>query len=130
MQSHKVEECMSCDIEILNNNQPPTEATALRDPEPLNAPLLPDSQSCPASLSASCVPAQGYCPQSATLPGEGLAPRQIADIENKSYFSLMVGDVSDSKEVTHSEVTSSSFEFMDCLQEPNIVVCGYISSDT
>lgn len=130
VQSHKAEECMSCDIEILNTNPPPTEETTPRDPEPLNAPLLPDSQSCPPSSSASCMPPQGYCPQSAALPGEELLPLHITCVDNKSYFYSMVGDSSEPQEGTNSEVTSPSLELTASLQTSNIVVYGYISNNT
>ncbi|XP_022621028.1 leukemia inhibitory factor receptor-like isoform X3 [Seriola dumerili] len=126
VQSHKVEECISCDIEILNTRPLLTEATTLRDPEPLNTLCSPGSQSSPSSLSE---PHKGYCPQSAELLSERPAPQQITCITNKSYFHTTVEDFSEPQEVTNSEIKSTS-EPSDCLQESCSVVSGYISNDT
>nr|XP_020449371.1 leukemia inhibitory factor receptor-like isoform X2 [Monopterus albus]XP_020449372.1 leukemia inhibitory factor receptor-like isoform X2 [Monopterus albus] len=67
VQSHKVEDCISCDIEILDTHPPLNETTTLTDPEPLTAP--PPS---PSSLSSTschfpvCHPKQSTA-QSATM---------------------------------------------------------------
>ncbi|GLD54248.1 leukemia inhibitory factor receptor-like isoform X1 [Lates japonicus] len=129
VQPHKVEECISCDIEILNTHPPLNESTTRRDPEPLNMPPSPCSQFSAPSLSPTCVPLQDYCPQSAPLLFEGPAPQQITCITNKSYFNSTVGYLFQPQEVAFSEI-KPSFEPPDCLQESCSVVYGYISSDT
>ncbi|XP_071339602.1 leukemia inhibitory factor receptor isoform X2 [Trachinotus anak] len=128
VQSQKVEECVSCDIEILNSRSDLNEATTLRDPEPPSRPPSPGSQSSRSSSSASCVQPQGYCPQSATLLWEGPAFQQITCILNKNYFQPMVEDFFEPQDVTLSDI-NSSFDPSECLQESSCVIYGYVSTD-
>ncbi|XP_040010243.1 leukemia inhibitory factor receptor isoform X2 [Xiphias gladius] len=129
MQSRNVEECISCDIEILNTCPQVNETTTLSRPEPLNTPPSPGSQSSTSSLSPSRVPLQDYCQHSAMLLCEGPAPQQMACISNKNYFYSLLEENSEPKEVTATEI-KSSFEPSDCAQESYSVTYGYISSDT
>uniref|UniRef100_A0A3Q2QCQ8 Leukemia inhibitory factor receptor-like n=1 Tax=Fundulus heteroclitus TaxID=8078 RepID=A0A3Q2QCQ8_FUNHE len=65
LQSQKVEECISCDIEVLNIKPLWHESSTLMDPE--CADPMCSTGSLP-SLAPSSVPIQtGYCPQSAVL---------------------------------------------------------------
>ncbi|XP_040898493.1 oncostatin-M-specific receptor subunit beta isoform X2 [Toxotes jaculatrix] len=130
VQPHKVEECISCDIEIINTHPPLNHTATLRDPGPLNTPPSPTSLSSFSSLSPFCLPVQDYRPQLVTLLCEGLALPQITHITNKTYFHSKVEDFSEpQEEVTFSEI-KSSFEPSDCLQESCSVIYGYVSSDT
>ncbi|XP_029366774.1 oncostatin-M-specific receptor subunit beta isoform X2 [Echeneis naucrates] len=81
----EVDECISCDIEILNAWLPLSEAPTLGDPEPPSVRSTPGSQSSLFPASASDAPPQDYCPQSATLLGEVAAARTTC-ITNKSYL--------------------------------------------
>ncbi|XP_026177146.1 oncostatin-M-specific receptor subunit beta [Mastacembelus armatus] len=109
---HKVEDCISCDIEILDTHPPLNEAI---------------NQA--SSMALSCAPLQAdYRPQSAVLLCTTPALQQIKCIANRSYFDPMAGDVSE-PQVTFSEI-KSSFEPSDCLQESCSIICDYISSDT
>lgn len=126
--SHKLEECISCDIEILNTRPPLNETTTLRDPEPVSELPSPASQPFTPSLSPSSVSFQAdYCPQSATLLCDKEAGQQTTCIINKSYFHSMVDSVSGPQQVT-SEIKLSIEP--DDLQESCSVVYGYIYSDT
>ncbi|XP_070761070.1 leukemia inhibitory factor receptor [Enoplosus armatus] len=116
LQSQKLEECSSCNIEILNTRPPLTETTTLRDPEPLNT--SPASQSSPSTLPLSRVTLQAdYCPQSTTVLWYRPALQQIQCMTNKTYFHTMEED---------SEVN----EINARLQESCSVMYGYISNDT
>lgn len=127
LQSQKVEECRSCDIEILSTRPPPNETTTLRDPEALNTLPSPGSLASPSTLSLSRVPLQaGYCPQMVMLLWDGPALQQIEGITNKTYFHTTEEDLSEAQQVIFSEVN----ELSESLQESCSVTYGYISKDT
>lgn len=127
MQSQKVEECSSCNIEILNNRPPLNETTARSDPEPRNTVPSPGSQSSPSTLPLSCVLLHtDYCPQSVTVLWGRPALQQTACITNKTYFQTMeMGDWSEAQ-VMLNETSAPS----ESLQESCSVIYGYISNDT
>ncbi|XP_062272715.1 oncostatin-M-specific receptor subunit beta [Scomber scombrus] len=126
LQSQKVEECISCDIEILNT-RPPLNKTTRKDPELLNTPCSSASQCSTSSFSPSCEPLQAdYYPQSATLLWETQA--QITCIANKTYLNITEKDWSEPQQVASSEITS--FDPSECLQESCSVIYGYISNET
>ncbi|XP_029295925.1 leukemia inhibitory factor receptor [Cottoperca gobio] len=117
LQSQKMAECISCDIEILTSTPLLNETTALRDPEPPNAPPCPGSQSSPSTMSLSSVPLQqDYVPQSVTA-----FPQQITCITNDSYFHTREEDLSEIK---------SSVEPPESLTESCSVTHGYIPNNT
>ncbi|XP_067377365.1 leukemia inhibitory factor receptor isoform X1 [Channa argus] len=122
--SENVEECISCDIEIINSL---SDTASLRDPEPMNALSFPVSHS-PFSPSWMSLKAD-YCPQSATLLSDKADVGQVTFITNKSYIPSVVECVFEPQEVMLSE-TKSSFEPSDCPEESCIIECGYISKDT
>ncbi|XP_074495372.1 leukemia inhibitory factor receptor isoform X2 [Sebastes fasciatus] len=127
LQAQKVEECISCDIEILNTKPPVAETTKLRDPEPLSTLPSPGSQSAPSASSPSCVPLlqSDYCPQSVTVFWDRPALQQVTCITNKTYLHTVKEDLS---EAQVNEIKSSS-EPSESLQEPFSVIYGYIAND-
>ncbi|XP_042276180.1 oncostatin-M-specific receptor subunit beta [Thunnus maccoyii] len=128
LQTQRVEECISCDIEILNIRPPLNQTTTLRDPELLNTPSSV-FQSSPSSLSPSCEPLHSdYCPQSATVFWDTQTLQEITYIANKTYFHTMKEDLSEPQQDESSEITS--FEPSECLQESCCVIYGYISNET
>ncbi|KAM7391310.1 hypothetical protein PAMP_022010 [Pampus punctatissimus] len=124
LQSQSVEECVSCDIEILNI-KPLLNENTLRDPELLNTPSLAAFQ----SLSPSCEPLQVcYFPQSATDLCGTETFQQTIYTENKTYFGTMEEDFSESQQVASSEITSSEPSELS-LQECSVIY-GYIINET
>ncbi|KAM4576175.1 leukemia inhibitory factor receptor isoform 2-T2 [Odontesthes bonariensis] len=125
LQSQKVEECISCDIEILNIRPLLSEKTSVRDAEltkTLCSPCFPSSIS---SKSPTCVPLQvDYHPQSAILLWDRPTPEQMICVTNKSYLRPVVENHSEPQEATISG-KSFSFEPSECA-----VIHGYISDDT
>lgn len=127
LQLQTVEECVICDIEILNVRLPLTKMSTLTDPELQNAPPTSASPSSVSSRSPACVPLiSHYCPQSsAELP-------QISDFQkptsviNKSYFHTMEEDFFEPQQVTFSDITI--VKASDCLQASCSVTEGYISN--
>ncbi|XP_023814694.1 leukemia inhibitory factor receptor isoform X2 [Oryzias latipes] len=86
LSSQRIEECISCEIEILNVG---ASATA-RKPDFTNDLCSPGTHSSPSSTSASCISVQrGYCPQSAVVLVEKPTCLQMACVINKSYFSTI-----------------------------------------
>uniref|UniRef100_A0A8C7ZYH8 Fibronectin type-III domain-containing protein n=1 Tax=Oryzias sinensis TaxID=183150 RepID=A0A8C7ZYH8_9TELE len=84
--SQRIDECISCEIEILNVG---ASATA-RKPDFTNDLCSPGTHSSPSSTSASCISVQrGYCPQSAVVLVEKPTCLQMACVINKSYFSTI-----------------------------------------
>ncbi|KAM4745889.1 leukemia inhibitory factor receptor [Anableps anableps] len=121
LQSQKEEECISCDIEVLNIKPLWHESTTLSYPEHTNTMCSPASQS---SLLPSCDPLQtGYRPQSAVLLCEIPTHQQIMCVTNKSYLS----PIPESLEAEFSEIRSS-LEASVCLQGSCAAVYGYISN--
>ncbi|XP_047236405.1 leukemia inhibitory factor receptor isoform X3 [Girardinichthys multiradiatus] len=101
LQSHKVEECIGCDIEVMHIKPLWHESTILRTPEHTNTMCSPAFQ---PSLPPSCVPLQtGYCPQSTVLLCERPIHQQIMCIANKSYLSM----IAEPQEVEFTEIRSS-----------------------
>lgn len=126
--SPKVEECICCDIEILNTSPPQAEAATLRGPGPVNTLPSAGSQSSASSSAPSCVAAQAdYCPQSAMLLCKGPPVQQVMCFTNKSYFPFSVEDVSKQQEVTLGEIKSRLKLSED---ESCIVEYGYISNNS
>lgn len=102
MQSQRVDECSSCDIEILSDGLPQSTLPS------------PGSQSCPP-LQAE------YCPQSVTVM---LRDREaLLCVTNKAYFQTAEEDLA---QVRLSDV----YEPSESLQESGSVEYGYISNDT
>ncbi|XP_026198886.1 oncostatin-M-specific receptor subunit beta [Anabas testudineus] len=101
--SHKPDECISCDIEILNTSPPLNQTSTLKDPEPTNKLPSPDSQSYAPSSSPS---SGSYCPQSAALLYHRAADQQTS-ITNKSYFHTMVDDAFEPQQVKICEIKYS-----------------------
>lgn len=129
LQSQKVEECISCDIEILNTRPPLNKTTRLKEPELLNTPCPSASQSSPSFFSSSCGPLQtDYYPQSAAMLWETQNLGQSTCIANKSYLDTIENDLSEPQQVASSEITS--FEPSECMQESCSVIYGYISNET
>ncbi len=118
LQAPEVEQCSSCDIEILNVKPPLNETTT----QPLNT--LPSPGSSPSTSSPSCVllPAD-YCPQSG-LCGRP-AHQQMICVTNKSYLSTVEEDLTEKQ-----GIISENTEPSESLQESCSVVFGYISNDT
>lgn len=86
LSSQRIEECISCEIEILNAG---ASATA-RKPDFTNDLCSPGTHPSPSSTSASCISVQrGYCPQSAVVLVEKPTCLQMACVINKSYFSTI-----------------------------------------
>ncbi|KAM3610502.1 uncharacterized protein V6R79_004825 [Siganus canaliculatus] len=97
LQSQDVEECSSCDIEVLDVR------SALNEPGPLNVltsppyPLL--------ASSSSYVPLQAdYRPQSVTVLQGRAASQQVACVTNRTYFGTAEKDESEPCPVLLSEV--------------------------
>ncbi|XP_070690651.1 leukemia inhibitory factor receptor [Pempheris klunzingeri] len=102
LQSQKVEECVSCDIEILNTRPPLNETAPLRDPQHPNA--LPP----PTSMSLSCVPLQAdYCAQAVTAGWNRPDLLQKSCITNKTYFYPMEENVLEAQAI-FSEINEPS----------------------
>ncbi|KAL3975554.1 dynein regulatry complex protein 1 [Sarotherodon galilaeus] len=130
LQSQKPEECISCDIEILNGRPSLNEITALRDSELTNEPCSPSLQSSLSSSSPSCMLLEAnYCPQLATLPWDRPASQQVTSLMNRSYLYTLKEGYSEPPEVVFSE-TKSSFEASDCPLESCGVIYGYIANDS
>lgn len=105
LQSHRVEECISCDIEILNIRPPLNETTTQIDPELLNTPSSSASQSSLSSLSPSCEPLQAdYCSQLATALWDTQTLQETTCIANKTYFNNMEEDLHEPLQVASSEI--------------------------
>ncbi|KAG7489235.1 leukemia inhibitory factor receptor-like isoform X2 [Solea senegalensis] len=123
--SHKMEECITCDIEILNSHRPLLKPSTLRDP------VFMSTQFSDSSLSPLCVvPVKDYCPHSVTPPCERPALQQITCMTNRSYFYPMVDESSQTRgEMTSSEV-KPSFDLSDGQQSSCTVTYGYVSNDT
>lgn len=116
LQSQRVDECSSCDIEILYNRPPLNEPTTLSDGLPQSTPPSPGSQSCPP-LQAE------YCPQSVTVL---LRDREaLLCVTNKAYFHTAEEYLSEAQ-VRLSDI----YEPSESLQESCSVEYGYISNDT
>ncbi|XP_059192738.1 leukemia inhibitory factor receptor [Centropristis striata] len=131
LQSQKVEECSSCDIEILNTKPLLNQTAVLRDPEPLSTLPSPGSQSSPSASSLSYVPLEAhYFPQSVTVFWESPAVQQITSVTNKTYLCTM--EEEDFPEAQPDKFTEikSSFEPSDIQQVPCSVIYGYVSNDT
>ncbi|KAM7415884.1 hypothetical protein PAMA_018107 [Pampus argenteus] len=123
LQSQRVEECVTCDIEILNIRPLLNENTP-KDPELLNTPSLAAFQ----SVSPACEPLQVcYFPQSATVLCGTETFQETIYTENKTYFGTTGEDLSESQQVASSEITSS--EPSECLQESCSVIYGYIINE-
>ncbi|KAM4579157.1 leukemia inhibitory factor receptor [Fundulus diaphanus] len=117
LQSQKVEECISCDVEVLNIKPLWHESSTLRDPE------CADPMCSPGSLPSSSVPIQtGYWPQSAVLLFERATNQEMVAISNKSYLS----PIAEPQQVEFSQIRSG-FETSDSLQGSCAAVYGYIS---
>ncbi|KAK2837868.1 hypothetical protein Q5P01_015080 [Channa striata] len=124
--SDNIEDCISCNIEIISADLSMSDTAAVTHPEGTNALLLSHPRLLPPCLSFQA----GYCPQSGPLLCDTPAVEQITVIENKSYIPSMVYKYdSELQEITLSE-TKSSFEPSDCLEESCCVDYGYISNDT
>lgn len=117
----KPEECISCDIEILNPRPFQTEPT-LRDPEPLNT-SPPSPSASPLLLSCDSYQAD-YCPQL----WDGAALQQTTCITNRTYFHTMEEDPSETQDVVFPDF-KSSFEHFEILPESCHVISGYISNE-
>ncbi|XP_072243660.1 leukemia inhibitory factor receptor isoform X2 [Leuresthes tenuis] len=86
LQSQRVEECICCDIEILNIRPRLNETTSVTDT--LCSPCSPSSIS---SKSPTCVPLKAeYHPQSAILLQDRPTPQQMTCVINKSYLRPVV----------------------------------------
>ncbi|XP_071775502.2 leukemia inhibitory factor receptor isoform X1 [Centroberyx gerrardi] len=131
LQSQTVEECVSCDIEILPAGTPVTETTTLIDPELLNAPSSSASQSSTLSSSALCMPPQAdYRPQSTAVRWESPVFQQVTSVTNQSYCSTIGGDFSEPQQVAPKGISEiNSLESSESLQESWSVMSGYISND-
>uniref|UniRef100_A0A3P9BW38 Leukemia inhibitory factor receptor n=1 Tax=Maylandia zebra TaxID=106582 RepID=A0A3P9BW38_9CICH len=130
LQSQKPEECISCDIQILNGRPSLNEITALRDSELMNEPCSPSLQSSLSSSSPSCMLLEAnYCPQLATLPWDRPASQQVTSLMNRSYLYTLKEGYSEPPNVVFSE-TKSSFEASDCPLESCGVIYGYIANDS
>lgn len=113
LQAQEVEECSSCDIEILNSKLPLNETTT----EPLNAPPSPGSQSrLPLHTD--------YCPQSVLCHRPD--PQQWTNVTNETYFHTVEEDLTEKQEIRFSGISEAS----ESLQESCSVVFGYISNET
>ncbi|XP_076587335.1 leukemia inhibitory factor receptor isoform X2 [Chaetodon auriga] len=128
LQSQQMEECSSCDLEILNTRPVVNGTITPSDLEPLNTPPSPGSQPPRSIFSLSCVSLQeDYCPQSATALWDRTAPRQMVCVTNKTYFHTMEADLTAAQQAVFSEINESS----ESLQETcSIEYYGYISYDT
>ncbi|XP_058493211.1 oncostatin-M-specific receptor subunit beta isoform X2 [Solea solea] len=130
--SHKMEECITCDIEILNSHPPLVKPSTLRENRPvfMSTPS-PGSQSSDSSPSPPCVvPVQDYCPHSVTPLREGPALQQITCMANKSYFYPMVEESPETQGETTSSEVKASFDLSDGQQSSCTVTYGYVSNDT
>ena len=130
LQSQRVEECICCDIEILNIRPLLTETTSVRDAELTNTLCSPCSPSSISSKSPNCVSLQAeYHPQSAILLQDRPTPQQMTCVTNKSYLRPVVENHSEPQQATTSGRSFSS-EPSDCLQESRALIYGYISDDS
>ncbi|XP_074527018.1 leukemia inhibitory factor receptor [Halichoeres trimaculatus] len=119
--SQKPEECISCDIEILNT-RPFLIETTQRDLEPLNTP--PPSPPA-SSLLLSCEAYQmEYCPQL----WDGAALQQTTCITNRTYFDTTEEDPSDTQEIVFPDF-KPSFELFESLPESCHVTSGYLPNE-
>ncbi|KAF7200667.1 leukemia inhibitory factor receptor [Nothobranchius furzeri] len=120
LQAQKVEECMSCEIEILNNKP---EMTKLKVPDLTDFLRCPDSQSSPPSRS--CLPVETeYRPQVAMMVSDCPTQQQATDIRDRSCLSTMAEHHSEHHEVTLGQ---TSLEPSDLQQESCVIIYGYIS---
>ncbi|XP_061585467.1 leukemia inhibitory factor receptor [Cololabis saira] len=127
-QSQRVEECICCDIEILNVKPLLNQTNLKGDPE-LKMLCSPGTEPCALSVSPSCEPVQAdYRPQSDTLLWDRPAQQQMMCIANKSYLST-ADEILKPHESIFSEI-SSNFEISVCQQESCTVIYGYISEKT
>ncbi|KAM3867636.1 leukemia inhibitory factor receptor [Diretmus argenteus] len=125
LQSETVEECVSCDIEILNAKPSRSETTTLIDrehPPSFSASTFP-------SFSPICMPLQtDYCPQSTAVLRESPVLQQITSIANRSYFDI-VEDFSGSQDASKDISEITCLEPSEKVQESWSVVDDYISND-
>ncbi|XP_029018223.1 oncostatin-M-specific receptor subunit beta isoform X2 [Betta splendens] len=117
--SHRPEECVSCDIEILHPSPPLEAATSLGDPDPLSKPPSPGRRSL-ASLSSAFFH-DDYCPQSALWPHD-----QHTGLMNKSYFCSVAEETTGSQQITSKIQLSLEPEGP---QESCSVIYGYIAKE-
>uniref|UniRef100_A0A3Q0SNH8 Fibronectin type-III domain-containing protein n=1 Tax=Amphilophus citrinellus TaxID=61819 RepID=A0A3Q0SNH8_AMPCI len=130
LQSQKPEECISCDIEILNVRPPLNEGTTLRDSELAEAPCSPSSQSLLSSSSPSCMLLEAnYCPQSATQSLDKPASQQVTSIVNRSYLYTLKEGYPELPKLVFGEIRPI-FEATDCPLESCEVIYGYIANDS
>lgn len=116
LQPQRVDECSSCDIEILYTRPPLNEPTTLSDAGPQSTPPSPGTHSCPP-LQAE------YCPQSVTVL---LRDREaLLCVTNKAYFHTVEEDLSEAQ-VRLSETCEPS----ESLQGSCSVEYDYISNGT
>ncbi|XP_013867225.1 oncostatin-M-specific receptor subunit beta [Austrofundulus limnaeus] len=120
LQNQKVEDCISCDIEILNIKPLLCETTSLRDPDFTNTLYSAGSQFPPPSVPLLT----NYCPQSTMLLCNRSTLQQVTGVSNRSYLSI-AANPPEPGEATFRELICSS-EPSDCLQEQCVVICGYI----
>lgn len=124
LQDEEVEECVSCDVQILNKPLLPETSTP-KDPEFTNAPSSPGSQLCLSPLLLQ----SNYCPQSAVLPCDTTTHQQVMSVTNRGYLrgylSTDVEHPSEAQEATVSEITPN-FEPSAHLQDSCVVLCGYV----
>ncbi|XP_073322066.1 leukemia inhibitory factor receptor [Pagrus major] len=119
LQSQRVDECSSCDIEIVYTRPPLSEPTTLSVAGPLSTLPSPGSQSC-------LLLRDEYRPQSVTvLLGDRADLHQVPCVTNKTYFHALEEDLSEAQ-VRLSEI----YEPSESLQESCSVEYGYISNDT
>ncbi|XP_036954638.1 oncostatin-M-specific receptor subunit beta isoform X1 [Acanthopagrus latus] len=116
LQPQRVDECSSCNIEILYTRPPLNEPTTLSDAGPQSTPPSPGTHSCPP-LQAE------YCPQSVTVL---LRDREaLLCVTNKAYFHTVEEDLSEAQ-VRLSETCEPS----ESLQGSCSVEYDYISNGT
>ncbi|XP_069563953.1 leukemia inhibitory factor receptor [Brachyistius frenatus] len=126
LRSQEVEECISCDVEIVNIRPPLNETTSSRDPELTDTLRSPGSR----TVNTLCAPLQtDYIPQSATLLKDQPASEQITWASNRSYLCTTVENFSELQQITFSNF-KSRFEPSDGLQESFSIVHDYISNET
>ncbi|KAF7659157.1 hypothetical protein LDENG_00002370 [Lucifuga dentata] len=105
LQSQTVEECVICDIEILN---------------------APSASASPSSCSPAWVPLISHChPQLPAEIPERSDLQKITNINNKSYFHTLEEDFSE-PQVTFDEITN--LKVSGCLQKSCSIIDGYISN--
>ncbi|KAM9394426.1 leukemia inhibitory factor receptor isoform 2-T2 [Pholidichthys leucotaenia] len=114
LQSQKPEECLSCDIEIVNIRPPVHETTVAHTSVPT------ETQAARHSPPREQLQ-ETYIPQSAVLPSDA---QQQTGITNKSYLYIKL----DKKDTLCD--SESSFEHSECSQESCEVIYGYIANDT